>query len=257
MKLGPQTLWGAALAGVAVPAGVALGAGAGLWGPAAVFASCGLATAGLGGLVGLGSALPSWQLFGEMRTSVPEGLVLTFDDGPVAGSTPRLLDLLDAHGHKSTCFLLADRVRAEPGLARRIVERGHEVGVHGLTHSAALTWMPTGQGARWLGEARDVLEQATGTRSRWFRPPFGVTSPRVFASARAAGLELAWCSVRTGDGGRVSPEELVRRCATAESGDVVLLHDGPATTLDVLPRVLSTWYQRGLVTRTLSDAVGR
>ncbi|WP_422927993.1 polysaccharide deacetylase family protein [Singulisphaera sp. PoT] len=49
---------------------------------------------------------------------------------------PRLLDLWDRHKVKVTSHMVGDAVRKNPGLAREIVERGHEAAAHGMT------WQP-------------------------------------------------------------------------------------------------------------------
>ncbi|MFZ2350721.1 MAG: polysaccharide deacetylase family protein, partial [Bacteroidales bacterium] len=58
-------------------------------------------------------------------------LYLTFDDGPDPESTPRILDILDAHGAKATFISTGSKVRASPALFARIASAGHLTGNHG------------------------------------------------------------------------------------------------------------------------------
>ena len=53
-------------------------------------------------------------------------IYLTFDDGPHPEHTPRVLDLLARHGARGSFFVIGDKVRANPDLARRIAAEGHE-----------------------------------------------------------------------------------------------------------------------------------
>ena len=58
-------------------------------------------------------------------------MALTFDDGPTPDTTLEVLEILKAHGIKATFFVLGSRVTEWPGIFRRIIEDGHEVGIHG------------------------------------------------------------------------------------------------------------------------------
>src|SRR2546428_10522031 len=61
-------------------------------------------------------------------------LALTFDDGPDAAHTPRVLDVLAEHAIKASFFLLGERAAREPALARRIADVGHDLGTHTWSH---------------------------------------------------------------------------------------------------------------------------
>jgi len=215
--------------------------------------------AAIGVVVGVGAARPGSQVFGpaivRADTGRPE-VALTFDDGPDPESTEALLAALDAVGARATFFLLADRAEAFPDLARAVARR-HEVGLHGATHHPWLTVRAPERGAAELTGAAERLAAITGVRPSLFRPPFGATSPRLAEAARQAGLTVAWCSVRTGDGGPMTPQALRAACATAGAGDVVLLHEGPRAAREALPHVLSDLAARGLRSVTLSDLLAR
>ncbi len=204
----------------------------------------GMLVLGALGVGALASARPGLGLFGASIQTVPEGIALTIDDGPDPASTPRLLAILDAAGVRATFFFLGDRVRRHPDLVCEVVRAGHDVGLHGLTHSAFLTWASPSAGEAWLREGVGALAAAGAPAVRFFRPPFGVVSPRLFSSARAAGLAVVWVSVRTGDGVPISAARLRKRLASAVSGDIVLIHEGNATTLQELPVALAAWTAR-------------
>lgn len=201
----------------------------------AALAACGAAW------VAVASARPELGLFGQPTTRVFRGIALTIDDGPNPDTTPASLDALAKSGAHATFFFLADRARRHPELVRATAAAGHEIGLHGLTHSACLTWKGTDAGARWLSEGVAALREVGAPPIRWFRPPFGVVSPRLFASAKAAKLDVAWVSLRSGDGVAVRPDVLLARLERAREGDVVLVHDGSVATVEVLPRALASW----------------
>ena len=76
-----------------------------------------------------GAPLGSW------RSSTDRQVVaVTFDDGPDPDVTPGLLDVLDAHGARSTFFLLIRQAEEYPDLVHEIAGRGHEIALHGVDH---------------------------------------------------------------------------------------------------------------------------
>lgn len=59
---------------------------------------------------------------------------LTYDDGPTDEDTMRLLDILDTYGVKAAFFTTGEAVQKYPKSAKAIVERGHALGCHSVTH---------------------------------------------------------------------------------------------------------------------------
>jgi len=216
------------------------------------------ALAAISGGVMLGSTHPGWEFFGP---AISRGsgdrpwVALTFDDGPDPASTEALLQALSDAGAKATFFLLVDRAEAHPELTRAIAAE-HEVGLHGLGHHPWLSFWSPKRGAAELEEACQRLGALTGERPTWYRPPFGVTSPRLTQAVALAGLETAWCSLRTLDGVLGTPTSLRARCMTAGPGDIVLLHEGPDRPApQAMPAVLRDLTVRGLEAVTLSQLV--
>lgn len=96
----------------------------------------------------------------------PATVYLTFDDGPIPESTPRVLDILDRYGVKATFFEVGDNVRKYPGLHEETLRRGHRAGNHTMHHlDGAKQWT-----RRYV---RDVEEAARYIDSDLLRPPHG------------------------------------------------------------------------------------
>lgn len=196
---------------------------------------------------------PGWA-FGPalQRVEAPGRVALTFDDGPDPESTPALLEALRQAEMRATFFLLVDRAEEHPELARAIAAE-HEVGLHGLEHSIKTSLMPPSWGARRLREGAErlgaVLDQEVGL----YRPPFGITTPRLPLAVELAGLRTIWCSLRTYDGSGVAGDKLVEVCRGAVAGDIVLLHEGRPGTTQVVPRILTELRERGLVSVTVGE----
>jgi len=212
---------------------------------------------GIGGLVlflFIATTYPGLHIYGPAVTRVDSGVVLTFDDGPHPESTEPLLAALREAGARATFFVLVDRAEQHPDLMRAIAAE-QEVGLHGLGHHPWLTlWSPK-RGAEELREAVRRLEAITGQEVRWYRPPFGMTSPRLVQAVELAGLTTVWCSLRTNDGILGGDERLIKACERTTDGDIVLMHEGARPAPRVLPRILQRLREQGLSLVAYGDAL--
>src|ERR1700722_20424658 len=89
---------------------------------------------------------PTSQIFGRTLTagSNPQEIALTFDDGPNDPYTPRLLDLLARHQVRATFFLMGSFIRQRPAIARDLLQAGHLLGNHTVSHPS-LIWEGSGR----------------------------------------------------------------------------------------------------------------
>ncbi len=202
----------------------------------------------------LATTRPGMGIYGPAITRGKGGVALTFDDGPHPESTPELLRALREAGAQATFFVVVDQAEEYPELTRAIAAE-QEVGLHGLGHHPWLTlWSPK-RGAEELREAVRRLQAITGQEVRWYRPPFGMTSPRLVRAVKDAGLTTVWCSLRTHDGLLGGDERLLRACSRATEGDIVLLHEGPRPAARVLPQILEQLREQGLSSITVGAAL--
>jgi peptidoglycan/xylan/chitin deacetylase (PgdA/CDA1 family) len=180
--------------------------------------------------MGLGVAFPQLSLFGPFLcagTSERKHVALTFDDGPDERSTPALLELLRQRGVQVAFFGVGKRVAAYPDIAARIVREGHLLENHSYAHSNATNFFSVARLRSELNQAQDAIRQATGVAPTCFRPPMGLSNPRVFRAAREAGLKVIGWSARGLDTKVTDSEEVVSRiCRRVNPGAIILLHDG-------------------------------
>jgi peptidoglycan/xylan/chitin deacetylase (PgdA/CDA1 family) len=204
---------------------------------------------------------PRGTLLGPTLVHLPPGararreIALTFDDGPDPSVTPRVLDMLDARGARSTFFCVGRRVEAHRDIAAEIARRGHRVENHSHRHRSAFWFLPPAMLRDEIERAQDAIATATGRAPRLFRAPTGIRSPLLEPALARAGLDLAAWTRRgfdtvTGDAGRV----LARLVRGLAPGDILLLHDGSSARgasggpvlLEVLPRLLDAVKAAGL-----------
>ena len=104
-------------------------------------------------------------------------IALTFDDGPQATHTPRLLEMLKKRNIKATFYVIGKSAASHPHIVRRIVGDGHEIGNHTWTHPN-LQKLSDAK-VRWeLDKSRDAIIAACGVKPRTMRPPYGSLSTR-------------------------------------------------------------------------------
>jgi len=99
-------------------------------------------------------------------------IAMTFDDGPNAKLTPKLLDILAEHHIKATFFVVGENAAAHPDLLQRAVREGHEIGNHSWSHPN-LGKISRQNAQRELESTADAIAAAVGIRPTLMRPPYG------------------------------------------------------------------------------------
>lgn len=190
-------------------------------------------------------------------------IALTFDDGPDAQVTPRVLDVLDRYQAKASFFCVGEKAAALPDLVREIGRRGHSVENHSHRHPNTFAFRGYSGLRREVEAAQVAIAGITGQAPRFFRAPAGFRSPMLDPVLARNGLCYISWTRRGFDAVRTDPERVLaslRRDLGA--GDVLLLHDGARTrtpsgepvVLAVLPALLDEIIAKGLKPVSLSAA---
>jgi len=155
---------------------------------------------------------------------VDKTLSLTFDDGPDAQWTRRILGALSAADARATFFMVGERVRAAPDTALAVLEAGHEVQLHCDRHVRHSELSE----AEIERDTRAGLESlaALGVRPTLWRTPWGVRTQASERVARAHRLRLVDWNVDTHDWRGDSPAAMLSAARPLlADGAVVLMHD--------------------------------
>lgn len=188
--------------------------------------------------------------WGALGPGEPTGgrVALTFDDGP-GERTGDLLGVLARYRARATFFVTAPACARRPDLLRTIVDAGHGVEAHGRWHTHALLLPPWREWAQVGWHPR-----AAEPGPHLYRPPYGGHSPFTRLLAHHARREVALWDVESRDWTAASPEHLAAQTlARTRPGSVILLHDGPAVTPELLDRLLAGLRKRGLTPVLLRD----
>jgi peptidoglycan-N-acetylglucosamine deacetylase len=172
---------------------------------------------------------PTSQVWGKTFVRLHPGsreLALTYDDGPNDPWTLRLLDVLDRHSVKATFFVLGKFVAQKPEIARELVARGHELGIHTWDHPN-LIFSSSYEVRSQIERTQSVIFDTTGHRCTLMRPPFGARTPMTLRTIRKLGLTPVMWNVTCYDWTPITPQRIMAHVERQmRGGDVILLHDG-------------------------------
>lgn len=181
-------------------------------------------------------------------------VALTFDDGPDAEETPRVLDVLKRHGVRATFFVVGERIEAHPELLLRMLSEGHTIGNHTSTHTASLPLKRSRTIAEEIDRTRTLVTRLTGFRMRLFRPPFGVTNPNVARAVRRTGVVSVGWSIRSLDTMKGDRQRVLERILShLHPGGVVLLHDRVEGAAELLDKLLVELKARNYTAATVDE----
>ncbi|WP_157372230.1 bifunctional polysaccharide deacetylase/glycosyltransferase family 2 protein [Arthrobacter sp. Soil736] len=205
---------------------------------------------------------------GTVRTVRPPDrtVALTFDDGPDPVWTPQILDVLRKHHVHATFFVVGSAAIDNPDLVRRIVEDGHEIGVHTLTH-ADLGTAPTWRRQLEVQGAQNAVVGITGRAASLLRPPYSSENDAVTDGTWSAmqgsadeGYLTVLSTTDSEDWRRPGVATIERNLTpSGRQGQVLLMHDGGGDrqqTVAALDSTLSRFADQGYRVTTVGDAVG-
>lgn len=192
-----------------------------------------------------------------------KAVALTFDDGPDPLTTPELLRLLKKHRKTGTFFVTGHRVVRYPELAKEIIAQGHSLANHSFHHDMWGAFRSTRTMKHEIEATQRALREL-GVVALAYRPPMGITSPRLRRLMQMEGMFVVNFSCRAWDGGNRRIRNLSRRILKrVRPNDILLLHDNLSQ-----PSLLPLWAaemdlilkgiaEKGLEILPLADMIGR
>ena len=136
---------------------------------------------------GAAGAPTAKYVWSQCRVNGPY-IAMTFDDGPSATLTPKLLDILKERHMHVTFFLVGENAKAHPEIIKREFAEGHEIGDHSWSHPN-LAKMSDEAVRSELDRTKDAIVAAIGQAPTLMRPPYG-----SLTAARRSGCTTNWAS---------------------------------------------------------------
>ncbi len=190
-------------------------------------------------------------------------ICLTFDDGPNPEITPQILDVLAEYHIPATFFLVGYRAERSPELVKKILEHGHEIGVHTYDHCHAYS-MFAYKSIKTIRRGIRILENITGESIVWFRPPWGALNFFEVATVKHFNLRIVLWTANAIDWDiKTTPLQIVERLKRKlQPGCIIVVHDAggdpgaPRHTLDALPQFIEQAQAEGYRFLTLTAIQG-
>jgi peptidoglycan/xylan/chitin deacetylase (PgdA/CDA1 family) len=174
-------------------------------------------------------------------------LSITFDDGPDPHVTLKLLEILEKYDVKATFFCIGSKVEKFPGIVNSVKEKGHIIGNHSYSHQSLLPFFSAKKLAADLKKAEEAIFSATGLVTKFFRPPFGVTSPRYAKANKSLHYNFIGWNVRSYDTIDKKQDRVFDRIVSSlKGGDILLFHDTDIRVLSLVERLLNFASENGI-----------
>jgi cellulose synthase/poly-beta-1,6-N-acetylglucosamine synthase-like glycosyltransferase/peptidoglycan/xylan/chitin deacetylase (PgdA/CDA1 family) len=206
-------------------------------------------------------------------TTVGKGhkLILTFDDGPSAEWTPKILSILEREKVPATFFVIGINAEQNIPLLQREYKDGYEIGNHTFTHHN-IAEMSLSRAALEMKLTRLLIESVTGHSTILFRAPYNADSePQTYDElapiqrSREENYLTINESIDPNDWAPgISADSIVTRVIRQEettNASIILLHDAGGesreATVEALPRIIDYFKKKGYVFTTVSDLMGK
>ena len=208
-------------------------------------------------------------------------IVLTFDDGPTPNVTNKVLDILKNHNIKATFFVIAEKVKESPALTKRIVDEGHIIANHSLSHHALkdlgfFSWRKTVR--KEVLDAHTILAPyMTNSKNFFYRAPEGAGEEKYAGLLNQSEIGKQYIGPVLWDiGGSVREENgqyleaadwacwsrkiSIDDClsgylneAKRNRGGVVLMHDLKIQSAEMLRKLIPNLIDAGFTFKNLDD----
>lgn len=191
-------------------------------------------------------------------------VALTFDDGPYAEITPKILAILNEHQVKATFFLIGYSMIKHPEMVRDIRLAGHELGNHTFDH-VRLDFFYNQDMSEQLSSVNDLYYQILGEHPKWFRPPGGRYNRMVAEVVKKNNLKALGWSINANDFlyanqvySELDLEEKIQRSMlllknNLAPGSIILMHNGNKLSVALLPQIIDYVYSQGYEFVTISE----
>lgn len=175
-------------------------------------------------------------------------IILTFDQGYENGYTAQILDTLRDKNATAIFFLTGDYAKKETALVERMIEEGHVLGNHGMTH-ASLPKLTEAEAKEEIMALHDYVLDTYDYEMQYFRCPCGEYSEAALETAQSCGYHtLFWSDAYVDWNTDAQPDpaaSLERLTEHAHSGEILLLHAVSSTNAEILGDLIDALREQG------------
>lgn len=176
-------------------------------------------------------------------------IALTFDDGP-SKYTEQLLNILQERQAKATFFVLGVYVERFASVMKKMVYDGHQIGNHTWSHRNLTVLSPLEMSAE-INQTNYVVQLVSGVIPSILRPPYGAINQEVLQTSNMP--QILW-SIDPNDWRQRDPSAVAAHIVSAaQRGDIVLLHDVYASSVEAVPAIVDGLRAKGLTFATIDE----
>ena len=180
-------------------------------------------------------------------------LALTYDDGPSAHATPRILAALEKYNSRATFFMVGKQAEKRMDVVKKMEELGCEVANHTYDHTL-MTKVPPEELASQLARTNQVVSDACGVSPVLMRPCGGARSEAGMNIVGAISMPAVLWSIDTLDWKTRDAQTTIQTVLEqAKDGDIILMHDLYETTADASEVLIPELVNRGFQLVTVSE----
>ena len=177
-------------------------------------------------------------------TNDDDRIIITFDQG----YTEKILDTLKEKNVKAIFFLTGDYAKKETALVQRMIDDGHILGNHGMTH-ASLPELSDSEAEEEIMSLHKYVLDNYGYEMQYFRCPCGEYSEKALETAQKCGYKTLFWSYAYVDwktDAQPEPGASVQKLTdSAHGGEILLLHSVSSTNAEILGEVIDNFRTEG------------
>ena len=175
-------------------------------------------------------------------------IIITFDQGYENGYTAKILDTLKEKDVQAIFFLTGPYAQTEHDLVQRMIDEGHILGNHGMTH-ASLPTLSDENAKEEIMSLHNYVMDNYGYEMQFFRCPCGEYSEHALEITKECGYNtLFWSSayVDWNTDSQPDPTQGLKKLTdAAHGGEILLLHSVSATNAEILGDLIDNFRAKG------------
>lgn len=180
-----------------------------------------------------------------------KNIYLTFDEGYENGYTAKILDVLKEKGVKAVFFCTMPYIKQQPELVQRMIDEGHIVGSHSVTHPSEgmISLSIAKQKEEMETLQKYVADNFNGYQVQLFRYPAGIYSDQSLALMGSLGYTSVFWSFAYADwdvNNQPNEAEALKKCVDKlHPGAIYLLHAVSKTNTNILGDFIEQAREKG------------
>lgn len=176
-------------------------------------------------------------------------VALTFDDGPYAPVTTKILNVAKKYDARVTFFTVGNRLETYKDTVKKEYEQGCQIASHTYDHQI-LTKVGPKEIKVQISKVNTVLKRIIGCGTTALRPPGGGVNDTV---RKYVGVPMICWDVDTEDWKSRNSTKVLNRCKNIEDGDIVLMHDLYPSTADAVKKLIPRLVKKGFQLVTVDE----